>query len=83
MSTTELARFKSSHSGTQDDNCVEVSLEWRKSTYSDTAGDNCIEIAPTPTTIHVRDSKDATRPHLGLAPSAWAPFVAFAAAQAD
>ncbi|MFJ1670890.1 DUF397 domain-containing protein [Streptomyces bottropensis] len=33
--------------------------------------------------MHVRDSKDTTRPHLGPAPSAWATFVAFAAARAD
>ncbi|MGJ5833409.1 DUF397 domain-containing protein [Streptomyces ossamyceticus] len=83
MSTTELAWFKSSYSGTEGDNCVEVALEWRKSTYSGTAGDNCIEVAATPRTIHVRDSKDTTRSPLGLHPSAWAAFVPFAAAQAD
>jgi hypothetical protein len=83
MSTTGLAWLKSSYSGTEGDNCVEVALEWRKSTYSGTAGDNCIEVAPTPTTIHIRDSKDTTRPHLGLGPAAWAAFVVHAAAQAD
>ncbi|MBD9723144.1 DUF397 domain-containing protein [Streptomyces caniscabiei] len=82
MSTTELAWFKSSYSGTEGDNCIEVALEWRKSTYSGTQGDNCIEVAPTPATIHIRDSKDTTRPHLGLGPAAWAAFVAYAA-QAD
>ncbi|SFM83443.1 protein of unknown function [Streptomyces sp. cf124] len=79
MSTTELAWLKSSYSGTEGDNCVEVALQWRKSTYSGTAGDNCIEVAPTSTTIHIRDSKDITRPHLGLGPAAWAAFVAHAA----
>jgi hypothetical protein len=82
MSTPELAWFKSSYSGTEGDNCVEVALEWRKSTYSGTAGDNCIEVAATPATIHVRDSKDTTLTPLGLHPSAWAAFVPFAAAQA-
>nr|BBJ53064.1 hypothetical protein SAVMC3_56930 [Streptomyces avermitilis] len=62
MSTTQLAWFKSSYSGTEGDNCIEVALNWRKSTYSGTQGDNCIEVAPTPTTIHIRDSKDLTRP---------------------
>ena len=81
--TNELAWFKSSYSGTEGDNCVEVALEWRKSTYSGTAGDNCIEVAATPRTIHVRDSKDTTLTPLGLHPSAWAAFVPFAAAQAD
>ncbi|MFF7977893.1 DUF397 domain-containing protein [Streptomyces sp. NPDC007901] len=38
-------------------------------------------MAPTPATIHLRDSKDRTRPHLALTPAAWAPFVAHAAAR--
>ncbi|WP_326578544.1 DUF397 domain-containing protein [Streptomyces sp. NBC_00487] len=83
MSITEPAWFRSSHSTDQGDSCVEVGLDWRKSTFSGTAGDNCIEIAATPATIHIRDSKDTTRPHLGLGPSAWAAFVVHAAAQAD
>ncbi|MEU6193081.1 DUF397 domain-containing protein [Streptomyces sp. NPDC047061] len=79
MSTNELAWFKSSYSGTAGDNCLEVALAWRKSTYSGTEGDNCIEVAVAPATIHIRDSKDRVRPHLALAPAAWAPFVAHAA----
>ncbi|MFF6781978.1 DUF397 domain-containing protein [Streptomyces sp. NPDC012510] len=58
-------------------------LAWFKSSHSTDQGDSCVQVAGTPTTIHVRDSKDTTRPHLDLTPSAWAPFVAFAAAQAD
>ncbi|MFF5361417.1 DUF397 domain-containing protein [Streptomyces scabiei] len=58
-------------------------LAWFKSSYSTDQGDSCIEVAPTPTTIHIRDSKDTTRPHLGLGPAAWAAFVVHAAAQAD
>ncbi|MEI5524053.1 DUF397 domain-containing protein [Streptomyces brasiliscabiei] len=81
--TNDLTWFKSSYSSPQADDCVEVALGWRKSTYSGTAGDNCIEVATTPATIHVRDSKDTTRPHFYLGPSAWATFVAHAAAQAD
>ncbi|MDX2601336.1 DUF397 domain-containing protein [Streptomyces caniscabiei] len=57
-------------------------LAWFKSSYSTDQGDSCIEVAPTPITIHIRDSKDTTRPHLGLGPAAWAAFVAHAAAQA-
>ncbi|CBG70732.1 conserved hypothetical protein [Streptomyces scabiei 87.22] len=83
MTTAELAWFKSSYSTDQGDSCIEVALEWHRSTYSGTQGDNCIEVAPTPTTIHIRDSKDTTRPHLGLGPAAWAAFVVHAAAQAD
>ncbi|WP_028805096.1 DUF397 domain-containing protein [Streptomyces sp. 142MFCol3.1] len=54
-------------------------LKWFKSSYSSSseAGD-CVEIAPTPTTIHVRDSKDPQGPRLALAPTAWADFVTFA-----
>ncbi|MBE4737065.1 MULTISPECIES: DUF397 domain-containing protein [Streptomyces] len=54
-------------------------LAWFKSSYSTDQGDSCIEVAPTPATIHIRDSKDTTRPHLGLGPAAWAAFVAYAA----
>ncbi|MFJ9347150.1 DUF397 domain-containing protein [Streptomyces sp. NPDC101237] len=57
-------------------------LVWFKSSYSGgTNGESCLEIAPTPTTIHVRDSKYRTAPgpRLTLAPAAWAPFVAYAA----
>ncbi|WP_336885996.1 DUF397 domain-containing protein [Streptomyces mexicanus] len=36
-------------------------LHWQKSTYSPD-GSNCLEIAPTPTTIHIRDSKTPTPP---------------------
>ncbi|MFI2204110.1 DUF397 domain-containing protein [Streptomyces sp. NPDC020192] len=51
-------------------------LHWFKSSYSSTnePGD-CVEIAPTPTTIHIRDSKNPTGPRLALAPEAWSEFV--------
>ena len=55
MSTTELAWFKSSYSGSD--------------------GDDCVEVAPSPTTIHVRDSKNTYGPRLALSPTAWADFV--------
>ncbi|MEZ0160236.1 DUF397 domain-containing protein [Streptomyces griseorubens] len=52
-------------------------LHWFKSSYSSSGepGD-CIEVAPTPTTVHVRDSKNASGPRLALTPEAWAAFVA-------
>ncbi|GAA2907734.1 DUF397 domain-containing protein [Streptomyces mexicanus] len=52
-------------------------LTWQKSTYSGDAS-NCVEIAPTPTTVHIRDSKTPTTPHLTVAPSAWAEFLPLA-----
>ncbi|MGP2442053.1 DUF397 domain-containing protein [Streptomyces sp. JW3] len=51
---------------------------WFKSSYSSSSeGDSCVEIAPTPRTVHVRDSKhrDIVGPRLALAPQAWAVFV--------
>lgn len=49
-------------------------LHWQKSTYSGD-GSNCVEIAPTPTAIHIRDSKSPADPHLTLQPAAWADFL--------
>lgn len=86
MSTTELAWFKSSYSGSQGDSCVEVALSWHKSSYSGSEGDSCVEVATSPGagpgTVHVRDSKDAQGPQLAFAPHQWAAFVGYAAAHA-
>ncbi|KAB2973810.1 DUF397 domain-containing protein [Streptomyces sp. SS1-1] len=55
-------------------------LTWFKSSYSGgTDGESCVELATSPGAVHVRDSKDVDGPRLGLAPRAWAAFVAFAA----
>lgn len=75
MRTADLAWFKSSYSTDQGDSCIEVAVTWRKSSYSSDQGDDCVEVARTPTAIHVRDSKDPARPHLTLAPAAWAAFL--------
>ncbi|MEU7047409.1 DUF397 domain-containing protein [Streptomyces eurythermus] len=80
MSTVELHWFKSSYSSSAEvDDCVEAALTWFKSSYSSSAepGD-CLEVAPTPSTIHVRDSKNTEGPCLTVAPAAWADFVTFA-----
>ncbi len=56
-------------------------LAWFKSSYSDgNEGDSCVEIAPTPDTIHVRDSKHTEGPRLAVTPAAWADFVTYASA---
>ncbi|MFJ9408412.1 DUF397 domain-containing protein [Streptomyces sp. NPDC101393] len=78
MSTDELAWFKSSYSGDSGDDCVEVALSWRKSSHSSGDGDSCIEIAACPTTIHIRDSKNADGPQLAVPASAWGEFVSYA-----
>ncbi|MET8894892.1 DUF397 domain-containing protein [Streptomyces albogriseolus] len=54
-------------------------LHWFKSSYSDSSnGNDCIEVAPTPTAVHVRDSKNTSGPRLALRPEAWAEFVGYA-----
>ncbi|WBO65967.1 DUF397 domain-containing protein [Streptomyces camelliae] len=52
-------------------------LHWKKSSCSPDAS-NCVEVAPTATTIHIRDSKTPTTPHLTVTPSTWADFLRYA-----
>ncbi|MGV9878367.1 DUF397 domain-containing protein [Streptomyces sp. NPDC003006] len=77
--TSGLEWFKSSYSSSSDPNdCVELALEWRKSSYSSSSEtDDCVEIAPTPDTIHIRDSKTPTTPHLTVTPQTWSTFITY------
>ena len=51
-------------------------LRWYKSSYSSDSGGECLEAAhDTTDTIHLRDSKHPTGPHLTLSPTAWSAFV--------
>ena len=77
-STFELAWFKSSFSGSQGDDCVEVALDWHKSSYSGGSEGDCVEVAACAALVHVRDSKDKGGAQLALAPAAWDRFVSFA-----
>ncbi|MFE2357092.1 DUF397 domain-containing protein [Streptomyces parvulus] len=81
MSSTALQWFKSSYSGSEGGNCIEVAYEWRKSSHSGSEGGQCVEVATHPTAIHIRDSKtadaDAPTPHITVAPSAWTAFLAW------
>ncbi|MEG3626422.1 DUF397 domain-containing protein [Streptomyces poriticola] len=52
---------------------------WFKSSYSAGDGGECVEVAARPGKVHVRDSKDTTRPALAVDPTAWTAFVEFAA----
>lgn len=81
MST--LAWFKSSYSGESGGACLEVALEWRKSSHSGDAGGQCIEVAACPAAVHVRDSKDTTRPALTFTPDQWSAFVRGVTARAS
>ncbi|SBU97410.1 protein of unknown function (DUF397) [Streptomyces sp. Ncost-T6T-1] len=77
--STDLHWFKSSYSGSEGGNCVEVALTWSKSTYSGSEGGDCVEVATCPHTVHIRDSKDLTVPALAVSPDTWTSFVEFAA----
>ncbi|MFE7568611.1 DUF397 domain-containing protein [Streptomyces sp. NPDC057539] len=64
MTTTELAWFKSSHSGSSGDDCVEVALS--------------IHDTGQVETVHVRDSKVRQGSQLALAPATWNRFLRYA-----
>jgi hypothetical protein len=50
-------------------------LDWHTSTFSGENGNSCVEVAPTPTGVAVRDTKDRSRtPHLHSA-TAWRDFL--------
>ncbi|MFD9218516.1 DUF397 domain-containing protein [Streptomyces sp. NPDC060064] len=53
---------------------MSTDLDWFKSSYSSEQGE-CVEVATCPATIHVRDSKDTTRPALALSPTAWTALI--------
>ncbi|MGW7520867.1 DUF397 domain-containing protein [Streptomyces sp. NPDC054796] len=53
-------------------------LTWVKSSYSSNEDPDCVEVAATSATVHIRDSKDVTLPHLTASPTAWSTFVAHA-----
>ncbi|MCX4990149.1 MULTISPECIES: DUF397 domain-containing protein [unclassified Streptomyces] len=68
------AWYKSSYSGGDGGNCLEVA-RWRKSTYSGASGGDCLEVAEGhPTLVPVRDSKNPG-PAITFGAEAWAAFV--------
>ncbi|AXE78579.1 DUF397 domain-containing protein [Streptomyces atratus] len=71
--------FKSSYSGDEGGQCLEVAYEWQKSSHSGSEGGQCVEIAAHPAAIHIRDSKNPDGPVLTVAPITWAAFAGFAA----
>ncbi|WP_435192838.1 DUF397 domain-containing protein [Streptomyces sp. NRRL F-5630] len=58
-----------------------VKLSWIKSSYSGSNGNDCVEVALTPVAVHIRDSKDTTRPSFTAAPPAWADLLTAVATQ--
>ncbi|WP_199549113.1 DUF397 domain-containing protein [Streptomyces sp. N35] len=75
---TALNWFKSSYSGSEGGDCLEVAYDWRKSTYSGSDGGECLEIATHPAAIHIRDSKRPEGDTLTVTPETWAAFTAYA-----
>ncbi|MFF8770822.1 DUF397 domain-containing protein [Kitasatospora sp. NPDC015120] len=73
---SDLVWFKSSHSGPDGGECVEIA--WRKSSHSSGDGGECVEVAETTSAVLVRDSKDKSGPRLTFSPAAWQSFLAFA-----
>ncbi|MEU9118440.1 DUF397 domain-containing protein [Streptomyces sp. NPDC048506] len=68
--------IKSSYSGANGGNCIEVALNWKKSSYSDRDGGDCIEVAPgIPDIVPVRDSKNPHGPTLAFPATTWSAFV--------
>ncbi|MFF6883048.1 DUF397 domain-containing protein [Streptomyces sp. NPDC012421] len=56
-------------------------LAWFKSSYSGSQGDDCVEVAVAGPAVHVRDSKDVTRPAFAVGREGWGRFVSFASEQ--
>ncbi|OEJ26347.1 DUF397 domain-containing protein [Streptomyces agglomeratus] len=55
---------------------MSTDLNWFKSSYSGSQGGDCVEVATSHHAIHIRDSKDTTRPALAVSPTTWSAFVA-------
>jgi Domain of unknown function (DUF397) len=74
--STALEWFKSSYSGDEGGQCLEIAYEWRKSSYSGSEGGQCLEVATCPHTIHIRDSKNNPEdgPTLHVTPASWTAF---------
>ncbi|MCL7382057.1 DUF397 domain-containing protein [Streptomyces sp. 35G-GA-8] len=60
---------------------MSMELTWFKSSYSGPEGGDCVEVAVAPTTVHIRDSKNAQGPILHIPTAPWTAFTAFAATQ--
>lgn len=72
-SVPETDWVKSSYSGAEGGECVEIA--WRKSSYSSGGGGECVEVGAAPTHVHIRDSKRPDGPVLTVGPEAWDGFV--------
>jgi hypothetical protein len=94
-SASALAWAKSSYSGSNNNDCVEVAwvkssysagnnndcveVGWTKSTHSTNDGPDCVEVKASDETVLVRDSKDPDGPRIEVTPTEWSAFLAYAA----
>jgi hypothetical protein len=75
MDNSHVTWHKSSYSGANGGDCVEVGA-WRKASYSGGNGGDCVEVASTGQPhIAVRDSKDPNGPKMVVTPPAWESFI--------
>ncbi|MEU7561807.1 DUF397 domain-containing protein [Streptomyces eurythermus] len=76
MSTEALQWYKSTYSGSNGGECLEVAVAWRKSSYSSSEGGQCLEVAASPGAVHIRDSKEAPSQDrtLCISPVTWDAF---------
>ncbi|MEU8455844.1 MULTISPECIES: DUF397 domain-containing protein [Streptomyces] len=54
---------------------------WIRSSHSSEEGGECVEVAPSFRGVHLRDSKDTTRPGPAVGHRAWTAFLGFVAAE--
>ncbi|WP_260194980.1 DUF397 domain-containing protein [Actinophytocola gossypii] len=66
---------KSSRSGGNGGNCVEVGLSWRKSSFTGGNGTDCVEVAQSVDAVLVRDTKDRAGGMLEFSPTTWRRFL--------
>jgi hypothetical protein len=65
---------RSSRSGANGGECVEVAGLWRKASRSEPNGGECVELNGCRCGIAVRDSKDPEGPRLTMRTAAWREF---------
>ncbi len=74
MDNSHLNWRKSTHSGGNGGDCVEVGV-WRKASHSGDNGGGCVEVARTgETLVAVRDSKNPSGPKLLISSPMWQTF---------
>ncbi|RCG31834.1 DUF397 domain-containing protein [Sphaerisporangium album] len=74
MDLSNVRWRKSSYTGDNGGNCVEIAELWRKSSHSGNNGGNCVEVSALDR-VAVRDSKNPDGPKLVFDRAEWGAFV--------